>query len=137
MYLNYPRDLRLLLAIPMATATIGMAEVSSGKMLPVKITPEMIHQVARQEQLEQPALRARPPLIRKENNSIDIFRGSPRNLERLPNACGQNSGSLCFDYRSGRTVYKPMRKLLPEIPGMTAHNLSLRRNKIVAQYTFK
>lgn len=137
MYLNFPRDLRLLLAIPMATATAGMAEMSSGKTSPVKVTPEMIHQVSRQEQLEQPSLRTRPPLIRKDNDSIDIFRGSPRTLERLPNACDQNSGSLCFDYRSGRTVYKPMRKLLPEIPGMTAHNLSLRRNKIVAQYTFK
>ena len=137
MYLNFPRDWRLLLAIPMATATVGMAEVSSGKMLPVKITLEVIHQVARQELLEQPALRARPSLIRKENDSIDMFRGSQRNPQRLPNACDQNSGSLCFDYQSGRTVYKPMRKLLPEIPGMTAHNLSLRRNKIVAQYTFK
>jgi hypothetical protein len=30
-----------------------------------------------------------------------------------------------------------MRRFLPDIPGMTPHNLALSRNKITASYTFK
>ena len=55
----------------------------------------------------------------------------------MPNGCAHNSAALCYDYRTGRAVYKPTRKLLPGIPGLTPHNLAIHRDRIVAQYTFK
>ena len=66
-----------------------------------------------------------------------IPRDAQQVVEKIPNACSNASGSLCYDYRTGHAVFKPMRSFLPPISGMTPHNLSLRRDKIVAQYTFK
>lgn len=117
----------------MAVATSGMAEAPLWKPVPVKFTPEMIQQASK---AAQPS-RDRSSLLHKEHQTQELFRDTSKNIAHVPNGCSQNSGSLCFDYRTGRAVYKPMRKLLPEIPGMTPHNLSIRRDKIVAQYTFK
>ena len=119
-------------AAMLAVATAAMAEAPPRNGALVKITPEMIQQAA---EAPQPA-KDSPYLLRKEVPPNDIFRDMPRSLEHIPNSCSQKSGSLCFDYRTGHAVYKPMRKLLPEIPGMTPHNLSIRRDKIVAQYSF-
>jgi len=103
---------------------------------PVRITAEIIH-----EATIAPAAPARdgssPVLTRELPPPHDMFRDSPRNLENIPNGCSHNNASLCFDYRTGSAMYKPMRGYLPGIPGMTPHNLSIHRNKIVAQYTFK
>ena len=116
----------------MAVATAGMAEAPPRNAAPVKITPEIIRQA-----LEvAPPSKDSPTLLRKDYQPNDIFHETPRNLEHIPNGCAHNTGSLCYDYRTGHAVYKPMRKLLPEIPGMTPHNISIRRDKIVAQYTF-
>lgn len=58
-------------------------------------------------------------------------------LDSVPNSCARNGGGFCYDYRSGHTVYKPMRSLFPHIPGMTPQNPVIHRNRIVAKYTFK
>lgn len=119
-------------------AGTGRAEAprNNGGMVtpPVRITPEIIHDAT---MATQAAPRDGSVLTADTPPQHDIFRDSPKNLERIPNGCAHNNGSLCYDYRSGSAVYKPMRKLLPDIPGMTPHNLSIRRDKVVAQYTFK
>lgn len=117
----------------MAASTTGTAEAPPRNTVPVQITPQMIQQASAPAQPTKDS----PYLLRPEDPPHDIFHDTPRNLEHIPNGCSRNGESLCFDYRSGHAVYKPTRKLLPEIPGMTPHNLSIRRNKIVAQYTFK
>ncbi len=60
-----------------------------------------------------------------------------RDAKTPPNACGHGTSSLCYDYRTGSAIYKPMAGLLPAIPGLTPRNLTIRRNAIVASYTFK
>jgi hypothetical protein len=75
--------------------------------------------------------------LRRSDDTLEASRNAPGNAEYLPHGCSRKGGALCFDYRSGHAVYKPMRKLLPEIPGMTPHNLSINRGRIIAQYTFK
>ena len=116
-------------------ALAAMAEASPRKALSVRIPPELIQESAAAT-VTMPA-KNQPQFLGKEFQPHDIFRHAPQNVDHLPNACAQKGSSLCFDYRTGRTVYKPMRKLLPEIPGMTPHNLSIRRDKLVAHYTFK
>lgn len=66
-----------------------------------------------------------------------VLPGTASNLSQVPNGCAHNQASLCFDYRTGHAVYKPLRQLLPAIPGMSPHNLSIRRDKILAEYSFK
>ncbi|MEP7155914.1 MAG: hypothetical protein ABI905_09075 [Betaproteobacteria bacterium] len=104
----------------------------------VRSTPEIIHEASASTQLT-PA-REGGSVLSRDNGTPpqhDIFRDSPKNLENVPNGCSHNNASLCYDYRTGSAMYKPMRRYLPDLPGMTPHNLSIRRNKIVAQYTFK
>lgn len=55
----------------------------------------------------------------------------------VPGACGAAADNLCFDYRQGRVVYKPARKLMPEISGMRRESLSVKRDKITLNYSFK
>ena len=44
--------------------------------------------------------------------------------------------SLCYDAASGRIVYKPARALMPDIPGLTRENISVKRDRIVLRYSF-
>lgn len=115
------------------TPMLSMAEASPRGIAPVTIIPEMIPQAA----ITVLPSRTAPYRLRKDVEPLTIFREEPKSLEQIPNACSKASGALCYDYRTGHAVYKPMRSLLPPISGMTPHNLSLRRDKIVAQYTFK
>jgi len=66
---------------------------------------------------------------------LDLLpRNDPR-LEQSRSSCsGQNS--LCYDPTSGRIVYKPARALMPEIPGMQAENISVKRDRITLRYSF-
>lgn len=43
---------------------------------------------------------------------------------------------LCYDPDSGRIVYKPARALMPDIPGLTRENISVKRDRIVLRYSF-
>ena len=118
----------------MATSMVGIADVPPSSAAPVKGMREIhIKQALKAVQLPQ----GQPTVLRDARTTPNVFQGPLKNLERIPNGCARDSGSLCYDYRSGHAVYKPMRKLLPEIPGMTPHNLSIHHDKIVAQYTFK
>lgn len=96
---------------------------------PVKITQQMIKEPVSAKNL--------PNLLRAEEGSYDMFKNQPQLLESVPGSCAHSRGSLCYDYRNGQAVYKPAVRLMPEIPGFTPSNLSIRRDKIVFSYTFK
>ncbi len=120
-------------AAMMAVATAGMAELPMREAAPMLITQEAIHRASR----AMPLAKNLPSALRMEHQQPDLIRAAPGNHAQLPHGCSRKSTSLCYDYRTGHAVYKPMRSLLPVIPGMAPHNLSIRRDKIVAQYTFK
>lgn len=78
-----------------------------------------------------------PVAVRPADQPQPAAQQAEKVANRSSGGCPPDSGSLCYDYRSARVVYKPMRLLLPAIPGMTPENLAVHRDKIVAQYTFK
>jgi hypothetical protein len=51
--------------------------------------------------------------------------------------CDAGGSDLCYDWRDGRIVYKPARKYMPEMPGLRAESISLRRDRVVLRYSFK
>ncbi len=65
--------------------------------------------------------------------------GAPAPLERepIPGSCNASTNMLCYDYKTGRAVYKPTRELMPEISGMRRESLTLKRDKITFNYSFK
>jgi hypothetical protein len=50
-------------------------------------------------------------------------------------SCASGS-SLCYDAASGRIVYKPARNFMPDLPGLTRENISVKRDRIVLRYSF-
>jgi hypothetical protein len=57
--------------------------------------------------------------------------------EPIPGACSTFGGALCYDYRAGRAVFTPARELMPEISGMRREGLTLKRDKVTFNYSFK
>lgn len=133
---KFHRSLSLVVAVINLLPALAVAEGQDKGFAAVKITPQMI----REATVATPPVerqRSRPPAAVDDDHLRDMFRRETRNMDEIPNGCARDGGSICYDYRSNTTVYRPMRKLLPEIPGLTPQNLSIRRGRIVAQYTFK
>jgi hypothetical protein len=55
--------------------------------------------------------------------------------EHSRSSCKSDS-ALCYDAASGRIVYKPARALMPDLPGFTPENISVKRDRIVFRYSF-
>lgn len=54
-----------------------------------------------------------------------------------PSSCEAGSSDVCYDMRDGRIVYKPARKYMPEMPGLRAESISLKRDRVVLRYSFR
>lgn len=54
-----------------------------------------------------------------------------------PSSCEAGGGDLCYDLRDGRIVYKPARKYMPDMPGLRAESISLKRDRVVLRYSFR
>jgi hypothetical protein len=56
--------------------------------------------------------------------------------EANPSSC-ENGHLVCYDgANGGHLVFKPARRLMPEIPGLRAENLTVKRDRIVLHYSF-
>ncbi len=123
---------RWLLTIAIVSlASAGIAEIPRGVPL-AKMTPELFKQASK----ALPSTTGLSFHLRAEEQVPHLTYAAADGQRQLPHGCAKQSGALCYDYRGGHAVYKPMRKLLPDIPGMTPDNLSIRRNKIIARYSF-
>lgn len=61
----------------------------------------------------------------------------PRDLrnEQSRSSC-TNATALCYDAEERRIVYKPARNFMPDLPGLTRENISVKRDRIVLRYSF-
>ena len=48
----------------------------------------------------------------------------------------ENATTLCYDPNEHRVVFKPARNFMPDLPGMTRENISVKRDRIVFKYSF-
>jgi hypothetical protein len=53
-----------------------------------------------------------------------------------PNACSASASSLCYDYRTGRAVFRPTKHLLPPVPGLKPESITLKRDRLALNYSF-
>jgi hypothetical protein len=62
---------------------------------------------------------------------------APRDLREDSSKSSCEAGrDLCYDRQSGRVVYKAARQYMPDIPGLRAENISVKRDRIVFKYSF-
>jgi hypothetical protein len=59
----------------------------------------------------------------------------PAQREQSPSACSKLA-TLCYDAEDRRLVFKPARNLMPDLPGLTRENISVKRDRIVFRYSF-
>lgn len=76
------------------------------------------------------------------NNNRDEFPESALRADveskDVPNSCSSaDSHNICYDYKRGRAVYKPTRNWMPEIPGMRPESITMKRDKVAFNYSFK
>jgi hypothetical protein len=63
------------------------------------------------------------------------FTPAPEVRHMSNSSCGLER-EICYDMNSGHIVFKPARALMPEIPGLTRENISVKRDRIIFRYTF-
>ena len=51
-------------------------------------------------------------------------------------ACQNATTSLCYDMAAGKIVYRGARAYMPQIDGLKAESVSLRRNRLTLKYSF-
>lgn len=62
--------------------------------------------------------------------SEELERRGPRG------SCETATSDLCYDLRDGRLVYRRAREYMPQIGGLRAESISVRRDRIVFKYSF-
>ncbi|MBC8023176.1 MAG: hypothetical protein H7Y14_08665 [Burkholderiales bacterium] len=66
---------------------------------------------------------------------LDLLPRRDARQDQSRSSCSSNS-VLCYDAAAGRIVYKPARNLMPDLPGFTRENISVKRDRIVFRYSF-
>jgi hypothetical protein len=96
----------------------------------------------------KPALELRPKaalMAAVPHDSAPFVAASEPQLHLAPprdSAPGQGRSSctadrdLCYDANSGHIVFKPARQFMPDLPGMTPENVSVKKDRIVLRYSF-
>lgn len=63
------------------------------------------------------------------------FTPSETRVQHSRSACDSDQ-DFCYDADNGHIVYKPARKLMPDLPGLRPENISIKRDRIVFKYSF-
>jgi len=119
----------VLLALPLAAGAED-ARAPEGKVL--QLRPKSVS-------LESPlALQRAPFLAPSAEPVLDLV--PPREDDRMKDSrssCDRPGQSLCYDSGSGKIVYKKTAQYMPELPGMRAEHISLKRDRITFKYSFQ
>jgi hypothetical protein len=121
--------LLLLVALALLVAP-RFAAADEGKQLNLQLKPKLL---ASSSAAAAPA----PFAVAQSDDSrpLDLGASAPHR-DGNRSACGIES-TWCYDATDGgRIVYKPARRLMPHINGLTPENISVKRDRIVFRYSF-
>ena len=121
--------LLLLLALAVLLAP-RFAAAEDGKQLNLQLKPKLLVSSA----AGAPAPFATAPS--EDGHPLEMTASAPHR-EGSRSACGIES-TWCYDTSDGggRIVYKPARRFMPHINGLTPENISVKRDRIVFRYSF-
>ena len=52
-------------------------------------------------------------------------------------SCETSTSDLCFDMNDRKVVYRPARAYMPQIQGLRAESVSLKRDGLILKYSFQ
>ena len=123
-----------LAAAPLATAAAASSTQEAGAASAVPGSPLQLRPKAA---MPTPAKTHRfaPFVAPLSEPDPDLLpRVDPRESESR-SSC-ERATTLCYDPSTRRIVYKPARALMPDLPGLQAENISVRRDRITFKYSF-
>lgn len=126
-------------ALLLSGLVLGLAPHALAQSAPGRLSAKVLAQVQSIQAAQAPGGGAgtnRPFLLDPEDPLPEVNFNPRLERERISGSCSASGGSLCYDYRTGRAVYRPAREWMPEIQGMRRESLSVRRNKVVLHYSF-
>jgi hypothetical protein len=125
------QEMRLALAVVLLVPLAFAARANESGETALKTTVAATASAIPSKQAEALFKGGRDPLpeimMRQEQESRAFVRG----------ACDANATSLCYDLADRRVVYRPARQYMPEVEGLRAESVSLRRNTLVFKYSFR
>lgn len=106
------------------------AAAAEGVDLSVRSRDQAAQMQAGTRNAEAPFKSGRDPLpailMREEQES----RMGPRG------ACEATTSDFCYDLANGRVVYRRARQYMPEIGGLRAESISVKRDRVIFKYSF-
>jgi hypothetical protein len=119
---------RLFFALACGVATVPMVACAADVKPPLELRPKAALMAAVPHGSAPFVVPATEP---------ELSFAPPRNAREAqgPSSCTADR-DLCYDANAGHIVFKPARQYMPELPGMTPENISLKRDRIVFRYSF-
>ena len=120
----------LAVAVALAAAPAAAADAASAaKVDPLQLRPKAGVATLSPSHNNAPFVAA---LAQHEPPSLSLQHD--HRLEQSRSSCASER-SLCYDQESGRIVFKPARNLMPDLPGLTRENISVKRDRIIFRYS--
>ena len=67
----------------------------------------------------------------------DILGATETGAATLPNTCKKDSSVVCYDPKGGRAVFPFTRSLMPDVQGLQAQGIAVKRDRVLFNYTFR
>jgi hypothetical protein len=129
MRLLVPLAAHVLLALPLLAAG---QETHAPEAKSLQLRPKSVS-------LESPLALQRAPFMAQPGEPVlDLV--PPREDDRMKDSrssCDRPEQALCYDSGSGKIVYKKTRNYMPELPGLRAEHISVKRDRVTFKYTFQ
>ncbi len=121
---------------PVTLLVIAVALAASLKALALE-TPPLTLKVPKSALAAAPAPSQSNAPFAVPMGTPELSLSAPRELhqEPSPSACSKLA-TLCYDAEDRRIVFKPARNYMPDLPGFTRENISVRRDRVVFRYSF-
>jgi hypothetical protein len=81
--------------------------------------------------------RSEAPFARGRDGLPAMLLASEPERRIAPGSCRQAGHDFCYELAERRIVYRPARRLLPRVEGLTPESVSLRHDRLVIRYSFR
>ena len=119
----------LILALAIGIAATPKVAAAAAENKPLELKPKVA--------MVAPATHNAAPFVNPAlgEPDLDLVPRRDSRQDQSLSSCASDR-ALCYDAGSGRIVYKPARQIMPEFPGLTRENISVKRDRIILRYSF-
>ena len=121
----------IVIALAVVASPRALANVSESKPLQLTVPKSALTAAPKQ------AVATTAPFTMPLGNEpeLDLLPRHDARNEQSRSSCA-NATTLCYDPNERRIVFKPARNFMPDLPGLTRENISVKRDRIVFRYSW-